>query len=58
MWVSLEKKNRLVGDVQFAAAAAVADKITPVPGGVGPMTIAMLLKNTIQAFTKFSQLRI
>jgi methylenetetrahydrofolate dehydrogenase (NADP+) / methenyltetrahydrofolate cyclohydrolase len=39
----------LVGDVDFAAAAEVAAAITPVPGGVGPMTIAMLLVNTLQA---------
>lgn len=39
----------LVGDVEFAGAAAVAGLITPVPGGVGPMTIAMLLRNTLQA---------
>ncbi len=39
----------LVGDVDFAAAAEVAGAITPVPGGVGPMTIAMLLANTVQA---------
>jgi methylenetetrahydrofolate dehydrogenase (NADP+)/methenyltetrahydrofolate cyclohydrolase len=39
----------LRGDVDFAAAAAVAGLITPVPGGVGPMTIAMLLVNTLQA---------
>jgi len=38
---------RLVGDVDFDAAKHVASKITPVPGGVGPMTIAMLLKNTL-----------
>ncbi|HTO72214.1 MAG TPA: bifunctional 5,10-methylenetetrahydrofolate dehydrogenase/5,10-methenyltetrahydrofolate cyclohydrolase, partial [Gemmatimonadales bacterium] len=40
---------RLTGDVAFEPAAAVASVITPVPGGVGPMTIAMLLVNTIQA---------
>jgi methylenetetrahydrofolate dehydrogenase (NADP+)/methenyltetrahydrofolate cyclohydrolase len=40
---------RLVGDVAFAEAAEVASKITPVPGGVGPMTIAMLLRNTVRA---------
>lgn len=40
---------RLVGDVEFDAASAVAAAITPVPGGVGPMTIAMLLVNTLQA---------
>merc|ERR1719387_1848653 len=38
---------RLVGDVDFDSAKKVASKITPVPGGVGPMTIAMLLKNTL-----------
>ena len=42
-------KTRLVGDVEFAAAAERAGAITPVPGGVGPMTIAVLLKNTITA---------
>ena len=41
-------KNRLVGDVDFASAAEVAGAITPVPGGVGPMTIACLLHNTLQ----------
>ncbi|WP_085033759.1 bifunctional methylenetetrahydrofolate dehydrogenase/methenyltetrahydrofolate cyclohydrolase FolD [Ensifer aridi] len=44
-----ERKNRLVGDVAFAEAANVAAAITPVPGGVGPMTIAMLMENTITA---------
>jgi methylenetetrahydrofolate dehydrogenase (NADP+)/methenyltetrahydrofolate cyclohydrolase len=39
----------LVGDVDFEAARHVAGAITPVPGGVGPMTIAMLLRNTLQA---------
>lgn len=47
-----EGKSRLVGDVDFASAAQVADAITPVPGGVGPMTIACLLKNTLAAFEK------
>ena len=42
-----EGKTRLVGDVAYAEAAAVAGAITPVPGGVGPMTIACLLANTI-----------
>jgi len=41
-------KKRLVGDVDFASASAVAGAITPVPGGVGPMTIACLLHNTVQ----------
>jgi methylenetetrahydrofolate dehydrogenase (NADP+) / methenyltetrahydrofolate cyclohydrolase len=40
---------RLVGDVDFVSARERASKITPVPGGVGPMTIAMLLKNTVRA---------
>jgi methylenetetrahydrofolate dehydrogenase (NADP+)/methenyltetrahydrofolate cyclohydrolase len=40
---------RLVGDVEFASVAEIAGAITPVPGGVGPMTIAMLLRNTLQA---------
>jgi methylenetetrahydrofolate dehydrogenase (NADP+)/methenyltetrahydrofolate cyclohydrolase len=41
--------GRLVGDVAFEAAAAVAGAITPVPGGVGPMTVACLLENTLTA---------
>jgi methylenetetrahydrofolate dehydrogenase (NADP+)/methenyltetrahydrofolate cyclohydrolase len=41
--------SRLVGDVHYESASAVASAITPVPGGVGPMTIAMLLKNTLKA---------
>ncbi len=44
-----EGKTRLVGDVAFDEAAEVASAITPVPGGVGPMTIAMLLRNTLVA---------
>ena len=44
-----EGKTRLVGDVTFEAAADRAGWITPVPGGIGPMTIAMLLRNTITA---------
>ena len=43
------KGYRIVGDVHFASARDVASLITPVPGGVGPMTIAMLLKNTVRA---------
>jgi methylenetetrahydrofolate dehydrogenase (NADP+)/methenyltetrahydrofolate cyclohydrolase len=46
---STEKGYRLVGDVNFDEAREVASKITPVPGGVGPMTIAMLLRNTMRA---------
>jgi methylenetetrahydrofolate dehydrogenase (NADP+) / methenyltetrahydrofolate cyclohydrolase len=44
-----EGKTRLVGDVAYDEAAEVASAITPVPGGVGPMTIAMLLRNTVVA---------
>jgi len=44
-----EGKTRLVGDVAFAEAVAVAGAITPVPGGIGPMTIAVLLRNTVEA---------
>ncbi|MED5532534.1 MAG: bifunctional methylenetetrahydrofolate dehydrogenase/methenyltetrahydrofolate cyclohydrolase FolD [Pseudomonadota bacterium] len=44
-----EGKTRLVGDVDYSSSEAVAGAITPVPGGVGPMTIACLLRNTVQA---------
>jgi methylenetetrahydrofolate dehydrogenase (NADP+)/methenyltetrahydrofolate cyclohydrolase len=47
---SQPKGYRIVGDVAYAPTAQVASAITPVPGGVGKMTIAMLLKNTLQAF--------
>jgi methylenetetrahydrofolate dehydrogenase (NADP+)/methenyltetrahydrofolate cyclohydrolase len=50
-------KSGLVGDVDFAAAAEVASAITPVPGGVGPMTIALLLRNTLQAATYQANVR-
>ncbi|HEV2748896.1 MAG TPA: bifunctional 5,10-methylenetetrahydrofolate dehydrogenase/5,10-methenyltetrahydrofolate cyclohydrolase [Gemmatimonadales bacterium] len=46
---------RLVGDVRFAEAELVAGAITPVPGGVGPMTITMLLYNTVQAARQWAQ---
>ena len=42
-------KTRLVGDVDFAAVSPIASQITPVPGGIGPMTIACLLRNAVQA---------
>jgi methylenetetrahydrofolate dehydrogenase (NADP+)/methenyltetrahydrofolate cyclohydrolase len=42
-------EKKLVGDVEFAAAAERASAITPVPGGVGPMTITMLLYNTVES---------
>src|SRR5689334_9875855 len=47
--VTADGKGRIVGDVAFAPASAVAGAITPVPGGVGPMTIAMLMRNTLVA---------
>ena len=43
-------KSRLVGDVDFASVQKVADFLTPVPGGVGPMTVAMLLQNTLISY--------
>jgi methylenetetrahydrofolate dehydrogenase (NADP+)/methenyltetrahydrofolate cyclohydrolase len=49
-------KTRLVGDVDFAEAVNVAGAITPVPGGVGPMTIACLLQNTLTAAKRLSGL--
>ena len=45
-----DEEGKLCGDVDFASAQPVASWITPVPGGVGPMTIAMLMKNTIACF--------
>ncbi|RVU86342.1 bifunctional methylenetetrahydrofolate dehydrogenase/methenyltetrahydrofolate cyclohydrolase FolD [Leucothrix sargassi] len=47
-------KNRLVGDVDFAGAKDIAGAITPVPGGVGPMTIACLMYNTVEAAKRLS----
>jgi methylenetetrahydrofolate dehydrogenase (NADP+) / methenyltetrahydrofolate cyclohydrolase len=47
--VESDNKTRIVGDVAFAEARAVAGALTPVPGGVGPMTIACLLVNTVRA---------
>ncbi|MGB3518951.1 MAG: bifunctional methylenetetrahydrofolate dehydrogenase/methenyltetrahydrofolate cyclohydrolase, partial [Elainellaceae cyanobacterium] len=43
-------KSRLVGDVQFDAVQDIASWITPVPGGIGPMTVAMLLQNTVWSY--------
>ncbi|KAL1310473.1 hypothetical protein AAFC00_000765 [Neodothiora populina] len=45
--------QRLVGDVDYASAVDVASKITPVPGGVGPMTVAMLLQNVVDSATRY-----
>ena len=52
-----ERGYRLVGDVAYDAVAEVAGAITPVPGGVGPMTIAMLLANTLEAARRREALR-
>ena len=49
-------KNKLVGDVDFNEASKNASAITPVPGGVGPMTIACLLRNTLTAFKNINKL--
>ncbi len=49
---SAKRGYRLVGDVDFDAIVEVASKITPVPGGVGPMTIAMLMRNTLLAYRR------
>jgi methenyltetrahydrofolate cyclohydrolase (EC 3.5.4.9)/5,10-methylenetetrahydrofolate dehydrogenase (NADP+) (EC 1.5.1.5) len=43
-------KGRLVGDVDFKSVQSVASFLTPVPGGVGPMTVTMLLQNTVQSY--------
>jgi methylenetetrahydrofolate dehydrogenase (NADP+)/methenyltetrahydrofolate cyclohydrolase len=51
-----KKGYRLVGDVKFDEAVQVASAITPVPGGVGPMTITMLLVNTVQAARQWARL--
>ena len=48
--INRDAAGRLCGDVAYAEAAEVAGRITPVPGGVGPMTVALLLRNTWQAF--------
>jgi len=49
---SAKRGYRLVGDVDFDAVVEVASKITPVPGGVGPMTVAMLMRNTLLAYRR------
>ena len=50
---SKKSGQRLVGDVDFESASQVASKITPVPGGVGPMTVAMLLQNVVDSATTY-----
>ena len=52
--VTRRRGYRLVGDVDFDAVAAKSEAITPVPGGIGPMTIAMLLSNTLDAARRYS----
>jgi 5,10-methylene-tetrahydrofolate dehydrogenase/methenyl tetrahydrofolate cyclohydrolase len=47
--------SRMVGDVHFPSASAVASAISPVPGGVGPMTIAMLMRNTLLAAERLTE---
>jgi methylenetetrahydrofolate dehydrogenase (NADP+)/methenyltetrahydrofolate cyclohydrolase len=47
--IERDGKGKLVGDCDYASCAKVAGSITPVPGGVGPMTIACLLHNTVRA---------
>ena len=54
--IEVDGKTRLVGDVDYASAAEVAGAITPVPGGVGPMTIACLLANTLTACCRINGL--
>ena len=49
---SAKSGYRVVGDVDFASVSAISGAITPVPGGVGPMTIAMLMKNTVESFER------
>ena len=56
--IEKDGKKKLVGDVEFSEAAKVAGAITPVPGGVGPMTIACLLHNTLVATCKKNNLEI
>ena len=51
-----ERGYRLVGDVDFEAVEPIASHITPVPGGVGPMTIAVLLQNTLKAAVDHSRI--
>ena len=50
MVINRTEEGKLVGDVDFASVEPVAGAITPVPGGVGPMTITMLMRNTIECF--------
>jgi methylenetetrahydrofolate dehydrogenase (NADP+)/methenyltetrahydrofolate cyclohydrolase len=51
--IEIDGKGKLVGDVDYAPVADICGAITPVPGGVGPMTIACLLKNTVEAAKRY-----
>ncbi len=55
--INRKADGKLTGDVEFASASKVAGAITPVPGGVGPMTIAMLLVNTVEAAERAAQVQ-
>ena len=55
--IEVDGQPKLVGDVDFDSVAPVAGAITPVPGGVGPMTIAFLMKNTIAAAVRQQAMR-
>ena len=50
--IERDGKGKLVGDCDYASCEKVAGAITPVPGGVGPMTVAMLIKNTVELAKK------
>jgi methylenetetrahydrofolate dehydrogenase (NADP+)/methenyltetrahydrofolate cyclohydrolase len=54
--INRDENGKLCGDVAFDEVAAKASYITPVPGGVGPMTITMLLKNTVTACRRLENL--
>ena len=51
--VNPDGKSRLAPDVDFNAVKTVAEFITPVPGGIGPMTVAMLLENTVSSYIEY-----
>jgi methylenetetrahydrofolate dehydrogenase (NADP+) / methenyltetrahydrofolate cyclohydrolase len=53
--INRDEQGKLCGDVDFAAVSEVAEAITPVPGGVGPMTITMLLMNTVESAERTSR---
>jgi methylenetetrahydrofolate dehydrogenase (NADP+)/methenyltetrahydrofolate cyclohydrolase len=56
--INRNEQGKVVGDVDFASVAPIAGAITPVPGGVGLMTVAMLLKNTVDAFCRIEGLHL